>query len=91
MNQSGIGQTVGSKMLAKTSTETGQLSLMLEPERRVFRVSDLNAALQRVVETDFHGIFVAGEISGCRRAKLNACSSRDRRVLPSSSRWTGSL
>jgi exodeoxyribonuclease VII large subunit len=55
-------------MLAKTSTETGQLSLMLEPERRVFRVSDLNAALQRVVETDFHGIFVAGEISGCRIA-----------------------
>ncbi len=55
-------------MLAKTSSETGQLSLMLEPERRVFRVSDLNAALQRVLETDFHGIFVAGEISGCRIA-----------------------
>jgi exodeoxyribonuclease VII large subunit len=55
-------------MLAKTTSETGQLRLTLEPERRVFRVSDLNASLQRLLEADFRGIFVAGEISGCRIA-----------------------
>jgi exodeoxyribonuclease VII large subunit len=47
---------------------TGQLALTFQPEKRIFRVSDLNAELQRVLESDFRGIFVAGEISSCRMA-----------------------
>lgn len=51
-----------------TANQPGQMLLTLEPERHIFRVNELNAALQRVLETDFRGIFVAGEISGCRVA-----------------------
>jgi exodeoxyribonuclease VII large subunit len=47
---------------------SSQLQLSLEPERRVFRVHELNAAVQQVFESEFRGIFVAGEISGCRQA-----------------------
>ena len=47
---------------------SGQLTFSLEPERRVFRVSELNAAVQRRFEEDFSGIWVAGEISGCKVA-----------------------
>ena len=55
-------------MSAKSNSEAGQLRLGLEPQRRVFRVSELNAALQQVMAEDFRGIFVTGEISGCRVA-----------------------
>lgn len=55
-------------MLARNQNDAGQLTLSFQPERRVYRVSDLNSALQRVLEADFRGIFVAGEISGCRIA-----------------------
>jgi exodeoxyribonuclease VII large subunit len=47
---------------------SGQLAFSLEPERRVFRVSELNAAVQRRFEEDFSGIWVTGEISGCKVA-----------------------
>ena len=49
-------------------TDSGQLAFLLEPERRVYRVSDLNAAVQRLFEDQFSGIFVAGEISSCKFA-----------------------
>ncbi len=55
-------------MLLHKQPEGGQLTLSFQPERRVFRVSDLNAALQQILETSFRGVFVAGEISGCRIA-----------------------
>lgn len=55
-------------MLARNQDDAGQLTLSFQPERRVYRVSDLNSALQRILEADFRGIFVAGEISGCRIA-----------------------
>jgi exodeoxyribonuclease VII large subunit len=55
-------------MLHRNPPVTGQLALTFQPEKRIFRVSDLNAELQRVLESDFRGIFVAGEISGCRMA-----------------------
>lgn len=55
-------------MLARASSETGQMALALQPERRVFRVSELSAALQRLFETEFRNIWVAGEISGCKLA-----------------------
>ncbi len=44
------------------------MKLSLEFERRIFQVSELNAAVQRLFESDFHAIWVAGEISGCRAA-----------------------
>jgi exodeoxyribonuclease VII large subunit len=47
---------------------TGQLSFTLETERRIFQVSELNRAVQRLFESDFRSVWVAGEISGCRAA-----------------------
>lgn len=55
-------------MAAPTDSEKGQLKLSLEPTRRVFRVSELNAAVQGVFQAEFRGIWVIGEISGCRLA-----------------------
>jgi exodeoxyribonuclease VII large subunit len=55
-------------MFRGTPTGAGQLSLSLAPEPRIYRVTDLNLALQRVLETDFQAIAVTGEISGCRLA-----------------------
>jgi exodeoxyribonuclease VII large subunit len=55
-------------MGAKLIADTTQMSLSLQPERQVYRVSELNAALQRVFERDFRSVWVAGEISGCRTA-----------------------
>jgi exodeoxyribonuclease VII large subunit len=49
-------------------TSSGQLAFSLEPERRIFRVSELNAAVQQRFEEQFSGIWVAGEIAGCRTA-----------------------
>ncbi len=42
------------------------MNLSLGGERRVFGVSELNAAVERLFEAEFRGIRVAGEISGCR-------------------------
>ena len=55
-------------MVVRNPPVTGQLALTFQPEKRIYRVSDLNAELQRILESDFRGIFVAGEISGCRMA-----------------------
>jgi exodeoxyribonuclease VII large subunit len=44
------------------------MALTLDFERRIFQVSELNAAVQRLFEVDFRSIWVAGEISGCRAA-----------------------
>ncbi|MBV8865841.1 MAG: exodeoxyribonuclease VII large subunit, partial [Acidobacteriaceae bacterium] len=46
----------------------GQLTLSLEPERRIYEVHELNAAVQKLFESDFRSISVAGEIFGCRMA-----------------------
>jgi len=46
----------------------GQLRLPLAPERRLFSVGELNAAIQRQLAGEFSNIWVAGEISGCRLA-----------------------
>jgi exodeoxyribonuclease VII large subunit len=45
-----------------------QMSLRFDPERSVYSVSDLNAAIRGVFSRDFQDIWVAGEISGCRTA-----------------------
>ena len=55
-------------MLANTSSQTGQMRLSLELERRVYRVCELNAQVQKLFERDFRTIWVTGEISGCRTA-----------------------
>lgn len=53
-------------MAARTVPESGQMLLSWEPQRRVFSVSELNGAVQRLFEGEFSNIWVAGEISGCR-------------------------
>ena len=55
-------------MVARTGSETEQMKLSLEAQRRVFRVSELNAAVQEVFQAEFRNIWVMGEISGCRLA-----------------------
>ena len=55
-------------MATRSLTDTGQMRLSLEAERRVFAVSELNAAVQNLFEMEFRSIWVAGEISGCRMA-----------------------
>ena len=55
-------------MLAGPNAETGQMKLSLEAERRIFQVSELNAAVQQLFEVEFRTIWVIGEISGCRVA-----------------------
>lgn len=46
----------------------GQLDLPLSAGRKVFSVSELNAAIQNYLSSEFFNIWVAGEISGCRPA-----------------------
>lgn len=52
----------------QSSSANSQLSLRFDPERSVFSVSELNAAIRDVFSRDFRDIWVAGEISGCRTA-----------------------
>ena len=55
-------------MTGKPNHATGQMSLSLVPERRVFTVGELNAAVQSLFAGEFRNVWVAGEISGCRVA-----------------------
>mgnify|MGYP001138447686 CR=1 FL=1 len=45
-----------------------QYELPLEPARRIYTVSELNAALRALLEREFQDIWVLGEISGVRPA-----------------------
>ena len=45
-----------------------QLQLNLQPERRIFTVSDLTARIRDLLSKNFTDIFVQGEISNCRPA-----------------------
>jgi exodeoxyribonuclease VII large subunit len=45
-----------------------QISLPLEPARRVFTVAELNAAVRDLLESEFRDVWVMGEISGVRLA-----------------------
>jgi exodeoxyribonuclease VII large subunit len=47
---------------------TGQLSLSLQPSRRIYSVSELNGQIQALFESEFRSIWVTGEVSGCRQA-----------------------
>jgi exodeoxyribonuclease VII large subunit len=55
-------------MAVRSGWNSGQLGLQLDVHPRIFRVSELNEAIQRHFSSEFHGIRVSGEISGCRVA-----------------------
>jgi exodeoxyribonuclease VII large subunit len=55
-------------VFGETSPPSGQLSLSLEPTRRIYTVSELNCQIQALFEREFRAIWVAGEVSGCRQA-----------------------
>src|ERR1700751_305770 len=59
-------ETRSKAMASRTLPESGQMMLTWEPQRRVFTVSELNNAVQRLFEGEFSNIWVAGEISGCK-------------------------
>ncbi|MBI3406115.1 MAG: exodeoxyribonuclease VII large subunit, partial [Acidobacteria bacterium] len=46
-----------------------QFSLNLAPERRVWSVSELTARIRGLLEAEFRGLWVEGEISNCREAQ----------------------
>jgi exodeoxyribonuclease VII large subunit len=45
-----------------------QLSFTLQPERRVFSVSELTSEIRGIFSQQFRDVWVVGEISGCRAA-----------------------
>src|SRR5579863_2844948 len=45
-----------------------QFALQFVPERRVFTVSELNAAIRGILDREFQEVWVAGEISGTKLA-----------------------
>jgi len=46
-----------------------QFALQFVPERRVFTVSELNAAIRGILDREFQEVWVAGEISGTKLAQ----------------------
>ena len=50
-----------------------QLAIAWGPSRRTFTVSELNARLRALLESEFDDIWVAGEISGCKIAASGHC------------------
>ncbi len=50
-----------------------QYSLALIPERHIYSVSELNAGIRAVLDTEFADIWVAGEISGVKMASSGHC------------------
>src|SRR3954453_5786993 len=55
-------------MFESSTQSSTQLQLSLGPDRQVLRVSELNSSIQRIFESEFRNLWVAGEISGCRLA-----------------------
>lgn len=50
-----------------------QLALAWGPQRRTFTVTELNARIRDLLDSEFDDIWVAGEISGCRTAASGHC------------------
>ncbi len=46
--------------------EQQQLTISWEPEKRIYRVAELNAAIRGVLDKEFGDVWVAGEISGVK-------------------------
>ncbi len=55
-------------MPATVKGEQSLFQFSAPAQRRIFRVTELNEAVQHIFEADFRGILVSGEISGCRLA-----------------------
>ena len=53
-------------MVSRSVNDSGQLLLTWEQQRRIFSVSELNSAVQRLLEGEFANVWVTGEISECR-------------------------
>lgn len=58
----------GEKPRDQTTSNQGQLALRFEPVQRVFGVRELNAQIQQLFDAEFRGVWVTGEISGCKQA-----------------------
>lgn len=50
-----------------------QLALAWGPQRRTYTVSELNARIRDLLDSEFDDIWVAGEVSGCRIAASGHC------------------
>jgi exodeoxyribonuclease VII large subunit len=51
----------------------GQLTFNLQPERRIYTVSDLTARIRELLAKNFTNVTVQGEISNCRAASSGHC------------------
>jgi exodeoxyribonuclease VII large subunit len=50
-----------------------QFALSLFPERQVFTVAEVNAAIRAVLDENFQDIWISGEISGCKVSTSGHC------------------
>ena len=50
-----------------------QIALSLFPERQVFTVAEVNAAIRALLDDNFQDIWVSGEVSGCKTATSGHC------------------
>jgi exodeoxyribonuclease VII large subunit len=55
-------------VLLSAQSANPQLSLSFEPDRHIYGVGELNAAIRNLFSRDFRNIWVTGEISGCKTA-----------------------
>ncbi|HYL35074.1 MAG TPA: exodeoxyribonuclease VII large subunit, partial [Bryobacteraceae bacterium] len=52
----------------RVATHMSQFSLNFLPERKVYSVSEITAAIRDTLEAEFAEVWVEGEVSNCRRA-----------------------
>jgi exodeoxyribonuclease VII large subunit len=50
-----------------------QVALSLFPERQVFTVAEVNAAIRAILDDHFQDIWISGEISGCKTSTSGHC------------------
>lgn len=82
-------------MTSSAESRGVQLSFTLQPERRVFSVSELTSEIRGIFSQQFRDVWVLGEISGCKAAasghiyfSLKDASSQVKAVLfRGSARW----
>jgi exodeoxyribonuclease VII large subunit len=55
-------------VVSNAESSGAQLSFTLQPERRVFSVSELTGAIRGIFSQEFSDVWVLGEISGCKAA-----------------------
>jgi exodeoxyribonuclease VII large subunit len=50
-----------------------QFALSLFPERQVYTVAEINAAIRGLMDENFQDIWISGEVSGCKMATSGHC------------------